>query len=61
VHGSADTSANGYTLVMFDATTGALERVEWAGTETTADVVTDWLIALHTAVCSQRRCMRSSA
>jgi len=49
VHGTADTSANGYTLVMFDAATGALERVEWAGSETTTDVVTNWLISLHTA------------
>ena len=49
VHGTADTSANGYTLVMFDAATGALECVEWAGSETTADIVTNWLISLHTA------------
>jgi uncharacterized iron-regulated membrane protein len=49
VHGTADTSANGYTMVMFDATNGALERVEWAGSETAADVVTNWLISLHTA------------
>jgi len=49
VHGTADTHANGYTATTFDAKTGEFVRLEWAGSQTASDVVTSWLIALHTA------------
>ncbi len=49
VKSSEDWGDSGGTSVLFDANTGALERLIMPGTEASGQVITRWLVWLHTA------------